>query len=217
MPPSTLVFLAAVAVAAGFALAALRRGDDAGFAYFKLLTTLVILVGAALLLRPAARPYRACVTLGLALSLAGDALLVRRPPRFGAALAAFLLAHLSYLGAFSLGSPIRPDQWPWLVPWLAVGGAVAAYAWRGLGRYRPAVLGYVAAIGVMGWRAAMRGRAPAVPRASFGLALLGAALFVGSDAVLTVRRFRRSFPGAHEIELALYWAAQTLIALSVRT
>ena len=213
--PSTLLFIAAVAISAGFAIVAAARGDRPGFAFFKPLTTFIVLLGAAWLVQPGGQPYRSFIVLALALSLSGDLLLVLPAERFGAALAAFLLAHLVYLAAFSVGSPIALRQLPWLAPWLLACGAVAAYAWRGLGRLRTAVLCYVATISAMGWRAAMRGQAPAIGSTGFALALAGACLFVASDMVLALRRFRRPFRGAHEMELAAYWAAQLLIALSV--
>ncbi len=157
------------------------------------------------------------MVLALALSLAGDVLLVLPADRFALGLAAFLVAHVAYIAAFSTGSPLAGNQLPWLVPFLAVTGGITASVWSRLGRLRAPLLVYVAAISVMAWRAAMRGQAASVPRASFQLALLGACLFIASDALLVLRRFRRPFRAAHEIELAAYWAAQLLIALSVRT
>jgi uncharacterized membrane protein YhhN len=215
MRPSTVLWLSSVAVAAGFAMVAAARNDRSGYCLFKPLTTFIILLGAAWLIRPAAPVYRSVIVLGLALSLAGDVLLL--PARgFLAGLAAFLLAHVAYLYAFSLGSPVQARQLWWLLPFLAAGAGVLAALWRRLGAYRgPAVL-YLATIAAMAWRAAMRGWAPTVPRSSFVLGLVGACLFMASDAVVALRRFGRPFPGAHSLELATYWAAQTLIALSVR-
>jgi uncharacterized membrane protein YhhN len=215
--PSTLLFLGAVAISAAFALAALRRDDHSGFAFFKPLTTFIVLVGAAGLVRPAAPSYRGLVVLGLALSLGGDVLLLPRHERFRAALIAFLLAHLAYLAAFGLANPVAPRELPLLVPWLAAGSAVAAAVWRGLGRMRIPVLGYVAVIATMAWRAGTRLDAPGIPRTSALLGLGGALAFMASDAILALRRFRAPIRGAHEVELGLYWMAQTLIALSVRS
>jgi uncharacterized membrane protein YhhN len=165
--------------------------------------------------QPGGQPYRGLVVLALALSLVGDVLLALPADHLLAGLGAFLLAHVTYVAAFSLGSPLEVRQLPWLAPWLLVGGGVLAYTWRGLGRRRAAVVCYVAVICVMAWRAAMRGRA-AVPPVGAVLALIGAGLFVASDAILAIRRFRRPFRGAHGLELAAYWAAQLMIALSIR-
>lgn len=168
-------------------------------------------------MQPGGQPYRGLVVLALAASLAGDVLLVLPGDRFAAGLGAFLLAHVVYIAAFTLGVPFAPPQLVALVPWILVCGGATAFAWRGLGRHRAAVACYTAVIAAMGWRAAMRGQSLAVPRASFLLALAGASLFVVSDVVLAIRRFRFAFRGAHELELAAYWAAQLLIALSIRT
>ena len=168
-------------------------------------------------MQPGGQPYRDLVVLGLALSLAGDILLVLPSNRFAAGLAAFLLAHVAYIAAFSVGDPLAARQLAWLPPFLALGGALTAFVWRGLGSLRVPVLVYAATISVMTWRAAIRGQVDAVPRGSYVLALCGACLFLASDAVLAVRRFRRPFRGAHALELSAYWLAQLLIALSVRT
>ncbi|HTT69441.1 MAG TPA: lysoplasmalogenase [Gemmatimonadales bacterium] len=216
MQPSTLLFIGAVAISAGFALLAAARDDRPGFALFKPITTFIILLGAAWLIRPGSQPYRGLVVLGLALSLAGDVLLLPRPDRFAAGLAAFLLAHLAYLAAFTLGNPIAPGQLRLLVPFLVAGAAVTRYVWSDLGALRVPVLAYVTVLCAMAWRAAARGRAPDVTHASYLCALAGASLFVASDAILAVRRFRHPSREAHALELAAYWAAQTLIALSVR-
>lgn len=213
--PSTLLFVAAVATSAGFAVVAASRGDRPGFAFFKPLTTVIVLIGAAWLVRPGIQPYRGLVVLALALSLAGDILLALPANRFTAGLVAFLLAHLAYIAAFSTGNPPGLGQLPWLLPFLAFNTAVVAYVWGDIGKVRLPLLLYVAVISVMAWRAATRGQA-AVPRASFLCALVGACLFIASDAILVVRRFRRPFRAAHELELSAYWAAQLLIALSVR-
>jgi len=212
--PSTLLFVAAVALSAGFAIVAAVRDDRPGYTFFKPLTTLIILLGAAWLVQPGDQPYRGLVVAALALSVAGDLLLVLPADRLLPGLLAFLLAHVAYIAAFSVDAPFAPRQLPWLVPWVVVTGGVVAFTWRGLGRHRVPVLGYVAVVCVMAWRAAMRGQA-AVPRASYGLALLGAGLFVASDMVLAIRRFRHPSRVTHGLELGAYWTAQTLIALSI--
>ena len=213
---SNLLFLATVGVSAAMAIIAAAREDRSGTYLFKPLTTVIVLLGAAFLVRPAAEPYRGLVVLGLALSLAGDVLLLPPRERFAAGLAAFLLAHVAYIAAFSTGSPPTATQLAGLLPFAAVCAAVVWYVWKGLGALRVAVPAYAATIAVMAWRAAARGQAPGVTRASFVLAFGGACLFVLSDAILAVRRFRHPSRAAHAVELGVYWAAQTMIALSIR-
>jgi len=215
--PSTVLFVLTVAVSAGMAIAAVARDDRPGAYLFKPLTTLIILLGAAFLVQPGLRPYRSLVVLGLGLALAGDVLLMLPRDRFGAGLAAFVLSHLAYIAALGVGNPPAAGQLPWLLPFLAVTGGVTAYAWRSLGAYRLPVLLYAATIAVMAWRAATRGHAPGVTHAGFLLALTGACLLVLSDAILAVRRFRHSSRVAHAVELGVYWAAQVMMALSIRS
>src|SRR5947199_206071 len=73
---------------------------------------------------------------------------------------------------------------------------------------------YVSVIAVMGWCAAVR--ATAGPSASGELALAGALLFMLSDGLLATDRFARRLRAADAIVMTTYYAAQTLIALSVR-
>ena len=214
---STILFLCTVAVSGGFAIVAAVKDDRAGTYLFKPLTTLIVLLGAAFLVQPGAQPYRALVVFGLACSLAGDVLLMLPRDRFAAALAAFLLAHAAYIAAFSTGNPPAVRQLAGLLPFVAAAGAVVRYAWRALGRWRLPVLVYAAAIAVMAWRAATRGQVPGVTPAGFYLGFGGACLFVLADAILAVRRFRHPSRAAHAVELGVYWAAQVMIALSVRS
>ncbi len=217
MPLSAALFVLTVAVSGGFAIAAAVRDDRSGTYLFKPLTTAVVLLGAAFLARPASEPYRALVVLGLALSLVGDVLLMLPRDRFVAALGAFLLAHVAYIAAFSSGNPPAAAQLAALLPFAAICGAVVLVVWRGLGPLRAPVIVYAATIAVMAWRAAARGQVAGVSQQSFLLAFAGACLFVLADAVLAVRRFRHPSRLAHAVELGAYWAAQTLIALSVRS
>jgi uncharacterized membrane protein YhhN len=205
-----------VAVSAAFAIVAARRDDRQGVYLFKPVTTLIILIGAAWLVRPAPPLYRALVVLGLGCSLGGDVLLMLPGQRLTAGIAAFLLAQLSYVAAFSLANPVTVRQLVWLLPFLAFAGAVLADRWRALGRLRLPVVIYAAVLCAMAWRAVMRGQAPVIPRQTVLFGAVGACLFVVSDALVVLRRFGRAIPAAQFFELAIYWAAQFLIALSVR-
>lgn len=203
-------------VSATFAIIAAHRDDRAGVYLFKPLTTIIILIGAAWLIQPAPPLYRTIVIVGLACSLGGDILLMLPGNRMAAGLTAFLLAHLAYLVAFSLGNPVALRQTVWLLPFVAFCAAILAARWQALGPLKVPLVIYVAVICTMAWRAAMRGEAAVIPRQSFQFALFGACLFLVSDAIVLLRRFGRPFPAAQTLELATYWAAQSLIALSVR-
>ena len=179
---------------------------------FKPLATLLVL--ALALSQPASLPaYRWAVAAGLAFSTAGDVFLMLPRDRFVAGLASFLIAHLFYIYAFSIGVPFGTAPLLWL-PFFAAGGAVVAVIWRGVA---PAMLGaviaYVVVIAVMAGQAA--GRWHAVGGDAALAAAAGAALFVVSDSILAINRFRAQVHAERAMTLGSYWAAQLLIALSI--
>jgi len=94
---------------------------------------------------------------------------------------------------------------------------VVVYLWRGLpdATLKAAVVAYLLVIVAMAWRAAVRAQSPVLAGSGL-LAAAGACLFLASDSVLAVERFRRPFRAAQPVVFATYWAAQLLIALSVR-
>ena len=160
----------------------------------------------------AARPW---LVLGLAASLAGDALLLP-PGRFTLGLAAFLVAHLAYLGGFLTAGVT--------VAWLVAGGVAAALlagtvGVRLVGLARRVGLGvpvglYLVAICAMAAVATATGEL---------VAIAGAWLFVASDSLLGWGRFREPKPGlprggGRELGVAVmvtYHAAQLLILLAL--
>ncbi len=213
MPSGLLIVLGLGAVL--IAVLAIRAHylETPGQVYvFKPLATLLILA-LALCLPPARPEYQWAVAAGLVFSTAGDIFLMLPRDRFVAGLASFLVAHLCYVWAFSIEVPLVVHPLVWL-PFFAAGGGVVALIWPGL---KPALRGpvavYVVVIAVMASQAAERWLALAG-----GVALaaaVGAGLFVVSDAVLAIDRFRRPFRAARAVTLATYWSAQLLIALSV--
>lgn len=179
---------------------------------FKPLATLLILA-LALSLAPARDEYRWLIAAGLLLSTAGDVFLMLPRDRFVAGLASFLVAHLCYIGAFSIGVSFAAAPPLWL-PYFVAGGVVVALVWPGLKpALRAPVIVYVMVIAAMAGQATGRwylsGSAVALAAA------IGAGLFVVSDAVLAIDRFRWKFRAARAVTLATYWGAQLLIAISV--
>jgi uncharacterized membrane protein YhhN len=132
--------------------------------------------------------------------------------RFVAGLASFLVAHLAYLYAFAGGRPAASAP-GLLVVVAVVAGVVLALLWPGLGRLRVPVLFYVGVIALMAWSALARGWELRTAAALLGAA--GAALFMASDALLALDRFRAPIRGAQALIMTTYVAAQWLIAMSV--
>ncbi len=179
---------------------------------FKPLATLLVLA-LALSFTAAPPAYRWAVVGGLLFSTAGDIFLMLPRDRFIAGLVSFLVAHLFYIFAFSLDVPFGAGSQLWS-PFFAAGGVVVALVWRGLApRLRGAVIAYVVIIAVMAGQAA--GRWHTLGGEAAFSAASGAALFVVSDSALAINRFRAQFRAERALTLGTYWAAQTLIALSV--
>lgn len=206
--------LAATTLSAALHLRAHYRGPRWQVYLFKPLTIVLLLLLAALATGAHGPRYQWAIVLGLACSLAGDVFLMLPGNRFVPGLASFLLAHLAYLAAFSSGVPIGAAP-ALLVPFLVVMTALLRVLWSGLGRYRLPVLFYSAAIVLMVGQAWGRNRLLPGPGAM--LAAVGAALFMVSDGILALNRFRRPFPEAQLLVMSSYVAAQALIALSVST
>jgi uncharacterized membrane protein YhhN len=175
----------------------------------------IALLAALVAAEPAAigERYRWLVFAALLCSLAGDLWLVF-PGGFVPGLASFLVAHLLYIGAFAPGGAWDTDAWLLLLPFVFFAIVMLTYLWPHLGRQRIPVVIYVTVIAAMGWRAAVR--AGLAPAPSGALALAGALFFMLSDGLLAVDRFSRPFRAADAAVMTTYYAAQMLIALSVR-
>jgi uncharacterized membrane protein YhhN len=126
----------------------------------------------------AVRPW---LVVALAASLAGDVLLLP-PGRFIAGLVAFLLAHLAYLVAFAQ----LPGSIPWFVAGILAAGVVIATVGRALLTAARRV-GFAAPVAV--YLVAICSMAIAASRTGIPSAILGAWLFVASDAMLAWGRF----------------------------
>lgn len=206
--------LIAAAAACALHLRAAYRGPPWQVYLFKPLTTLLLVGLAAVMPAAHGSHYRTAILAGLVLSLCGDVFLMLPRDRFMAGLASFLAAHLAYIVAFWAGGPLPADM-QLLLPLGVVAVPLLGVLWPGLGRLRLPVVLYTATIVAMVWRAWARSRA--LPTPGTALAALGAGLFLVSDSLLALDRFRFRFPGARAAVQVTYVAAQALIAVSVST
>jgi len=177
-----------------------------------LTTSLILLLAWTLPGGEAATSYRLLIVVGLAFSLAGDVFLMLPSDRFLPGLASFLVAHIVYIAAFAgtAGFGHSPTA---LLPVAAVAGILLRILWPHLGPERLPVLAYVAVIATMGWQALAQWLAVGETWAL--CALVGAALFLASDAILAINRFKGPFAASPLAVLGSYYPAQWLIALSV--
>ncbi len=156
--------------------------------------------------------YAFAIGTGLLFSLLGDIWEMLSRRHFLKALISFLITHICYALAFLSSTPAGLFLWP-AIPFALIGASILAYLWGALSAGMKAAVGaYVGVIVVMVTLAA--GRALAQPTIGTLLAAAGALLFLASDAVLAVNRFRKPFPSAQAVILATYFLGQALIALS---
>lgn len=180
---------------------------------FKPLTTLVIAGLAVQFIGDPGQGYGQAILIGLLFSLAGDVFLMLPNDRFLPGLISFLIAHIAYLVAFTRFVPLGAV----LTAFLLVGVSEAAILWLlwpGVPRrMRLPVVAYVVVLGMMAAQAVSQ--AVVLDARAAWIAAFGGLLFVFSDSVLAYNRFRRPVRRARLIVLSSYWAAQTMIGISV--
>jgi uncharacterized membrane protein YhhN len=179
---------------------------------FKPLTLIFIILIALQSKFPTSSFYRYTIIAGLLFSLGGDVFLMLPRDRFIPGLVSFLIAHLFYIASFTFEGERAPSIWA-IVPFLIYGSLMLDVLWRYLGKMRLPVMIYMLAILMMGWTAASR-LIMTGQRGSM-LAFTGALLFIASDSMLAIDRFKGRFKGAQAYILTTYFAAQWLIALSI--
>ena len=177
----------------------------------KPLATLLVMALAVPAALDARDRYARLVLVALCFSLGGDVLLMLPSDQFVAGLALFLLAHLCYIGAFTRDGGFKTDI-ATARPLIALTVILLALLWPFLGPLRVPVLAYMLVIVVMAWQALERSRLGAHDGAWW--AAVGAVLFVASDAMLGLARFRGDFPGQRLLVLGTYYLAQWMIATS---
>ena len=208
---SALTFL--TVLSAFLAIHAKYNGPPTRLYVFKPLTTILILLTACMADVSISSPYQRLILLGLLFSLAGDVFLMLPKDRFLFGLVSFLIAHVIYIVAFTSGSSLSCTVWIIGIV-LAIGSIMAVLLLPYTGRMKLPVLFYMIIILVMAWRAWERFHANG--RTNSLLASAGATLFVFSDSLLAWNRFRRPFRSAEAVKLTAYFAAQWLIAISIR-
>ncbi len=156
--------------------------------------------------------YVIAVLAGMLLSMVGDALLMLPFDLFLPGLVSFLLAHICYIGAFvsAGGFGMTPKV---LVPYMLYAALVLWLLWPHLGKMRAPVLAYMGVIMIMGWQAGELWRTAGAGWGGF--AAVGGALFILSDSILALDRFRKPFRSAQALLLTAYFAAQWFLAMSV--
>lgn len=166
---------------------------------------------AALALRSrGARRDAGMLALGLAFSTAGDVLLDLDPGLFAFGLGAFLLAHLTYIGLFARnrtpGIRLDPGHLAAVLLIVALSATLSVWIVPSAGELAVPVVLYVCALATMVCAAILaRFRQPWVA--------VGAILFLISDALLAIHKFKMPVPQHDYLVWSTYYLGQCGIAL----
>lgn len=179
---------------------------------FKPLTTILIISLAVFQLPEVSETYKYLIIIGLTLSLFGDVFLMLPSDKFIHGLASFLVAHIFFIWAFTLGFG------PYFEFSLLIPAAIytVVFLWVLLpktGKMKLPVLIYALMLMVFMWQAS--GRFFYLAETTAFYTFIGAILFIISDSVLAFDRFVRTYKFSQTLILLTYWGAQTLLALSI--
>jgi uncharacterized membrane protein YhhN len=203
------VLLAATLVSAAIDWTAVWFRDQRRRYLFKPLT-LLLLIGVALTLDPADPSVRTQFVIALALSLAGDILLMVPGDQFVLGLGAFLLAHVAYAAGLVLAGVgligLAVGLVVVIVAALLVGVRIVAGARDTEPVLVSPVVAYMVVISVMVVCAFGTG---------IGVAIAGALLFYLSDALIGWGRFVRAHPRGDLAVMVTYHLGQVLLVLSL--
>lgn len=178
---------------------------------FKPLTLILILLIATVF--PAVESnYKIFIVSGLLFSLIGDIFLIYPEQHFKKGLIAFLIGHICYIIAFTVSTDSPFTSWIFL-PIVAVGAIYLRIILPYSGRMKIPIIIYVLIIMIMSWVAIERFHNDPTLRTI--LPAIGAVLFMISDAVLALNKFRKPFFSAELIILSTYFTAQWFLAVSV--
>jgi uncharacterized membrane protein YhhN len=150
------------------------------------------------------------LALGLAFSTAGDVLLDLDPRLFAFGLGAFLLAHLTYICLFvrnrTTGIRLRPPQLAAVLPIVAYSAALSVWIVPSVGELAVPVVLYVCALTTMVCAAILA-------RFRERWVAVGAILFLISDSLLAIHKFKEPVPMRDYLVWSTYYLGQCGIAL----
>ncbi len=180
------------------------------FLILKPLTTILIIIVAVLNLSKGNIGFGIGILFGLIFSLLGDVLLIFEKKYFLHGLVAFLITHIFYAFAFSSGSKFF---YIGLIPVFLFSIFVYSIIKHGVGKYKIPVIVYMLIASVMVWMAMNRFITFADTSSLF--IICGAILFILSDGMLAINKFRKEIRFAEVFILGSYYAAQFFIAMSI--
>ncbi len=177
---------------------------------FKPLTLIIIICFA---LWGNERPYdvfKIFIIIALFFSLIGDLLLMLYREKFVFGIAAFLFTHIFYSLAFIQNTSLNLYL---LIPFILFAIVFYRILRDNLGKLKIPVRIYTIIIVLMGWLAC--NRYLFFEDAQSFIVLTGGILFMLSDSILAVNKFKKEFKSAEVLILTSYFCSQILFALSL--
>jgi len=174
-----------------------------GYAIFKPITTVLILLMAARIYYKQEDKYSKFVTIALVFSLIGDIFLIG-DNYFLYGLGSFFLAHITFIIAFTQVSGFLRNI-PTLLILTLFGVLYYAFLYPNLGDYSIPVAVYIAVLLMMSWQAislAIRHKLKV-----FILLAVASLLFSFSDGVIAYNKFVEEFYASGLLILSTYWLA----------
>ncbi len=207
--PALGAFALAAVAAAGDMVSVLRHIERLEYATKP--TVMVLLIAAAVLLRPASQGERALFVIALILGLAGDVFLMLLDKYLLFGIGAFLAGHLAYAAGFRFVGFSAVG----LIVGLIIVGATAALMLRpilnalqttGRANLRNPVAAYAVVISLMTVSATASGNL---------VAAAGGLLFFFSDVIFAWYRFVKPVPWGQPVNIVMYQSGQALLVLSL--
>ncbi|MGQ9800221.1 MAG: lysoplasmalogenase [Candidatus Saccharicenans sp.] len=210
MDLKSAAFAFSILVSATAAIIADHRNQKL-LSYFFRPFTIILMIGLLIETRPYSF-YRNAMVAGLALCLLGELMMMLKKKRFLTGLAFFLGALAVFTVAFYSRVTREFLNWP-VIPLALLAAVVLFLIWPGLKRERVPVLFYLLVLLTM-TRVGLE-QPHQLPGAGPWLAAAGSFLFLLSDSILAINRYRRPFRSAQIIILSTFYLALLLLTLSV--
>jgi len=174
--------------------------------------TMVLIILLALIRTPALPPpYCYLILAALILSFIGDVILMLPDKMLLQGLLPFLIAHIFYILAFIQN--VKFFSYQILYPILIYGILIYLGVYRTLSALRIPVFIYVLIISAMGWLSINRYVNFLDLKSLY--VMIGGILFLISDSVWALNKFRKPFRSSEIYILGSYFSAQSLFALSI--
>jgi uncharacterized membrane protein YhhN len=174
--------------------------------------TMLLIISIAFLYPAIDLNYKIFIIAGLLFSLVGDMFLIFPEKHFTKGLISFLIGHILYIFAFVVLAGFHITIWIFL-PIVLLSILYLKTILPHTGNKTLPVIIYVIIITMMGWIALER--LYYLQNLGSLLAAIGACLFMISDSVLALNKFRKSFHRAELIILSTYYTAQWLLTVSI--